>query len=107
MHAWADSSSPSETNVRSFIRIGESRLFTCIERKVDEAFWFEEMWFGETFGIVVDCPPIDHDNRAFGDEVFAVPVILSCEMVLSKLVDWTPSHDFLESISEKLLRIIP
>lgn len=80
------------------------------EGVVEEAFWVELVGVGETDGVVVDCPPVDHDDGTLWDEVIPVPVVLHyiqflssevwgwgdlcCEMVLAEFVDGTPTENF-------------
>lgn len=53
------------------------------------------MGFGELFFVVVHCPEIHHDDGILGDEIAFIPIILNDEMVLSHLVDGSPSQGFL------------
>ena len=49
------------------------------------------------FLVVMDCPPIRHDDRIFGDEEAFVPTILSIVMIVSEFIHWSPSKQFLTS----------
>lgn len=54
--------------------------------------------FGEFFGVIVECPEIEHDDCVFGDKVTFVPVVLDDGVVLAEFIDRSPSECFLRQI---------
>jgi hypothetical protein len=51
---------------------------------------------GIVFFVIMNCPPICHDDGVLGEEVAVIPIILDQIMVVAELVDWSPSEDFLD-----------
>src|SRR6186997_659946 len=56
-------------------------------RIIPPAFREELFRFGIVFRVIVNAPPVRHDEGILWNEVAIVPVILDAVMVVSKLVD--------------------
>jgi len=50
------------------------------------------LWLRVIFRVVMESPPIDHDDATFGDKVAIIPIIFGVVMIHSKFVDWSPSQ---------------
>ena len=44
----------------------------------------------------MESPPVDHDNGILGDKTISVPVIFDVQVILTELIYWSPSKDFLK-----------
>lgn len=58
---------------------------------VNESFGFEGERIRIVLFVVMNCPPICHDDGILGKEVAIVPIILDKIMIISKFVDGSPS----------------
>ena len=47
-------------------------------------------------GVIMDLPPIGHDDGTFWYEIPIIPIILDVEVVIPKLVDRTHTHGFFD-----------
>ena len=77
-----------------FIWICDGHIVCGWEFMVEIPLWDEVVWIWITSLIVMDSPPIEHNHRAFGNEIAFIPVILDESMVHAEFVNWTPAEKF-------------
>ena len=61
---------------------------------VKVTLWDEIIGVGVTFFVVMDCPPIKHDDRVFRKEMSFIPIVFNEMVVHSKFIGGSPSEQF-------------
>ena len=78
----------------SLIRIRVRDIICSGKLLVEISVRNEFFWIRETFLVIVNCPPIEHDDRILGDEVSLVPIVFGDSVVHAELVHRPPSQEF-------------
>ena len=111
---WTDPSSATISEMVPGSDIRMSGILRCTQWMIQESLWFKLevridqamaqgdtrrrrylFWFGVPLWVVVEGPPVDHDDGIFGDEVVAIPVVFDVQVILAEFVHWSPAEDFL------------
>jgi len=87
-------SSSAISEMISLIRIWMRNIICSRKFLVEITIGNEFFWIRETFFIIVDCPPIEHDYRVLGDEIALVPIVFCYSVIHAEFVDRSPSQKF-------------
>jgi len=78
----------------SLIRIWMRNIICSRKFLIEITVRNELFWIREPFFVIVDCPPIEHDYRALGNEISLVPIVFCNSVVHAEFVDSSPSEKF-------------
>src|SRR5271154_4615168 len=80
MHPWTNPSSCTKTEMISLRGVRVCGTICCRLIVTLVPLWTEFSWIRMTILVHVNRPDVQHDTRAFGDEVSHVLVVFSCCM---------------------------
>ena len=92
MDTGATSSAGSISEMISLVRIANANIIGGRQLMIEISLRHKVGWIGVSFLIIVNGPPVEHDDRVFGYEVALIPIVFNNCVIHAEFIDRSPSQ---------------